>query len=264
MYISEKQQKFTQNNDRFAFLDGFRGTLALVWVLHHISVILEFPMLDVFSTIAQRYAITGFFLLTSFLLTYRLLKEFHQKPNSNIFITTVQFSIRRFFRVYVVVVIFAFVYSYKKEYRTAVNIITLGNPGANILWTIASGIKYYFVLILICILFHCSQKNVRLYLVLTGLIWTVFDQFFNLLDISWEKNLIYTSPESHFLKSHFAVFFIGSQLAMALVLAESNESFMKFIKEEKNQLFLNVFSIVFGVYSFIFETNLVSYTEDYK
>ena len=137
-------EKITNRETRFDFLDGYRGSLALFVVIAHAPKHSSCPFLQSFSLIVDRYSISGFFLLSSFLLTYRLLKDFH-KPNSNIALSILQYSIRRFFRIYVVVTVFAigavhgpkiFAGDQYGRYNSVLTILTLGPTGLNNLWTI--------------------------------------------------------------------------------------------------------------------------------
>jgi len=111
------------SSKRFIFLDSFRGICALVVMLIHTNggtrqiktngllskhdnmfdSILGFSM-----NYSHSFAVNGFFILSSFLLTYRLIIDY-SKANTlvhNILMTTFKFFIRRFFRIYIPVVFF--------------------------------------------------------------------------------------------------------------------------------------------------------------
>ena len=89
---------------KFDFLDGLRGSFAL-WVLifHKSQNIDNFQKTDYYYFYLTGYfiGVVGFFILSSFLLTYRLLIEFHDENKSNqISLITLKYFIRRFFRIY--------------------------------------------------------------------------------------------------------------------------------------------------------------------
>ena len=102
----------------FKFLNSFRGLCALTVVIAH-SHCCAFKLnnddfyiltyfLDTITNFVQTLAVNGFFILSSFLLTYRLIIDY-SKANTlvhNILLTTFKFFIRRFFRIYIPVVFF--------------------------------------------------------------------------------------------------------------------------------------------------------------
>ena len=62
----------------FEFLDGFRGVLALWVLVHHLGLQGD---LKYFDLTGYYIGVVGFFILSSFLLTYRLLCQFNEKDN---------------------------------------------------------------------------------------------------------------------------------------------------------------------------------------
>ena len=62
----------------FEFLDGFRGALALWVLIHHLELRGD---LKYFYLTGYYIGVVGFFILSSFLLTYRLLCQFNEKDN---------------------------------------------------------------------------------------------------------------------------------------------------------------------------------------
>lgn len=94
--------KIEDHLNRFNFLDGYRGSLALVVIISHSC---QSPESMILANFSQKYAISGFFLLSSFLLTYRLLNDFYKKKSYKIF-AILQYLIRRFFRIYIIYVLF--------------------------------------------------------------------------------------------------------------------------------------------------------------
>lgn len=96
---------------RFDFLDGYRGTLALIVVMGHSCDGPDGKFFQIFASGSQKYAISGFFLLSAFLLTYRLLIDFY-KENSSKILSILKYFIRRFFRIYVAYAFFVCLVTY--------------------------------------------------------------------------------------------------------------------------------------------------------
>ena len=62
------------------FLDGFRGVLALWVLLHHLEMRGDFS----YFTTGYYIGVVGFFNLSSFLLTYRLLCQFNETADNDL------------------------------------------------------------------------------------------------------------------------------------------------------------------------------------
>jgi len=93
--------------EKIDFLDGFRGTLAIWVLMMHSTYALKVN--KYFRGTGSYIGVPCFFILSSFLLTYRLLNQFNNDKNSykdNILII-IKYFIRRFFRIYIPFVIFA-------------------------------------------------------------------------------------------------------------------------------------------------------------
>lgn len=136
---------------KFEFLDGYRGSLVNYVVMHHIAQLLGIN--KYFIMTGYSIGVMGFFILSAFLLTYRLLVQFNNEANSNTrrdyFLIILKYSIRRFFRIYIpfvlVVALIKFVPSIRwlghyNTFNTFFKIITLQSTGINgfpnPLWTI--------------------------------------------------------------------------------------------------------------------------------
>ncbi len=98
------------SNSKFIYLDGLRGICALFVVLHH--VILYFKLQEVgyyklFSENGLKIGVPGFFMLSAFLLTYRLLIDFDRAGlNHRLYLLKIiQYAIRRFLRIYIVYIL---------------------------------------------------------------------------------------------------------------------------------------------------------------
>lgn len=95
--------------NRFDHLDGFRGFLAILVVCQH--SLSHLPLsgdYKIFEQVGNYIGVSGFFELSSFLLTYRLLKDFDRSINSNFdtAIVVLKYAVKRFFRIYVTFVIY--------------------------------------------------------------------------------------------------------------------------------------------------------------
>ena len=83
--------------EKIDFLDGYRGTLAIWVLMMHLNVY------KYFHGTGSYIGVPCFFILSSFLLTYRLLNQFNNDKNNfkdNILII-IKYFIRRFFRIYI-------------------------------------------------------------------------------------------------------------------------------------------------------------------
>jgi peptidoglycan/LPS O-acetylase OafA/YrhL len=88
-------------------LDGYRGFLANVVVLHHMAQLINRGDIGLFRELGYFVGVSGFFVLSSFLLTTRLIIDFSNAQSLVIYvIRVVQYLIRRFFRIYLVFIAF--------------------------------------------------------------------------------------------------------------------------------------------------------------
>lgn len=221
--------------------------------------------------LSQKYSIAGFFLLSSFLLTYRLILDL-DRPKTNPLIAILKYSIRRVFRIYFIFVAFCVAGLYFRHvfggflsgsYTNLYAVLTLGYAGFNILWTIPSELRYYFVIPVVCLLFT-RLKRFQWHLLAISMVWTVYDQFFNFFGTSWEVGVKYDSKESNLLKNHFFVFFSGSQLAMALFLLERSENFIAFIRKTRVQILIIICSVLLTAFVFYYQTGIFGNKYDYR
>lgn len=264
----------SKNETRFEFLDGFRGLLALIVVLTHAKVILNINdclVLNKITCSVQGFAISGFFVLSAFLLTYRLLKDYHKVNNSSsnsssLSLLTLHYFIRRFFRIYVAFAVYSigavwgprFIAGYTYGTFTPLYILlALGYSGPNHLWTIAPEVKFYFFIPLFCLLFYSMRKWAPLLLIASA-IWTGYDQVFNFFGVS-SDDVFSTSNRCHELKNHFAVFFMGAQMGAWFFLAERSNRFEKLVRNSRVvQWTLNLVSIGVFAYALAFETDCIT------
>ena len=152
---------------RFDFLDGFRGLCAFSIIAVHSAggkAYFKNTIMGVMTThggFTQSIAMPGFFLLSSFLLTYRLTYELIDESSSlghgskkREYIKIIsKYFIRRFFRIYIPFVVYCSCIKMSPSYLgggqgydTWLKLISLRfNMGDfNHLWTIPIEINYYF------------------------------------------------------------------------------------------------------------------------
>lgn len=193
---------------RFLFLDPFRSLCALVVLLTHSYLNLNFRdetyLLDAFfqsvQHFGQTFGVNGFFLLSSFLLTYRLLSELFELDPANKTIKSIliiaKYFTRRFFRVYVPAVGFLCIQKisnhlicdytshrnftfYPNTTNTWLDVITLANAHKSHLWTIPVELFYYFWIPIVCLPCLFQYKRTSLLFIIFLLIVT---------HVSWNLN----------------------------------------------------------------------------
>lgn len=93
----------------FKFLDAYRGLMCLMVVVTHSSHSIRYDQksrefISVFVRLVGKCGLAGFFLLSSFLLTYRLCDELEKTPlrSKQTALIISKYFIRRFMRIYVV------------------------------------------------------------------------------------------------------------------------------------------------------------------
>ena len=103
---------FTNENSaiqRWDHLDGYRGFLAILVVLQHCEGIYHLEGdYQIFQHVGNFVGVSGFFALSSFLLTYRLLKDFDKATCfTDVFSAIAKYTTKRFLRIYMTFFVFA-------------------------------------------------------------------------------------------------------------------------------------------------------------
>jgi peptidoglycan/LPS O-acetylase OafA/YrhL len=135
-------------------------------LFENVDFIFKF-LIGFISNYSHAFAVNGFFILSSFLLTYRLLEDYSKGEDEEEERTTtihhllrvsLKFFIRRFFRVYLPYALFCTLVTVSPEYAggnlkyaSLTKMLTLKETGSTPLWTVPPEIKYYFLLPLICL-----------------------------------------------------------------------------------------------------------------
>ena len=179
----------TEKISRFLFLDSFRGLCAIiVMVGHSYNYFNDTPFyihkyLIQVQLYGQTLAVNGFFILSTFLLTYRLsteLIDLRFKSIRNVIIVLLKYFVRRFFRIYLVYVAFSTLVKFGPKilggfvnyksglfYPSWQDMVLLKSSGSSHLWTVPPEIKYYFVIPVICLPFLFHFKYTALFVLLT-------------------------------------------------------------------------------------------------
>ena len=260
-YIYQEITEEKPSSSRFDFLDGYRGSLVFFVVISHTQLFDSFQINHVNSGFAHTYSITGFFTLSAFLLTYRLLEDFNKASSPKmLLISIIKYAIRRFFRIYVY---FLFYFAFAKfsssskwiirhvEYNNSLlNVSLLGNTGANHLWTIPPEIKYYLFIPIFCLIVYLLNRLSAIILLVLCMTWTIYDQSVNFFELT-PNDIYFGSPRSHLLKSQFTVFFIGSQTALIYIWVKNCDWLMSRIRTWPIQCLLNYTSIIIALVGLI-------------
>jgi peptidoglycan/LPS O-acetylase OafA/YrhL len=227
---------------KWSFLNGYRGFLAIYVALAHSGGdILAFPVKSV-----AVIAVSGFFVLSAFLLTYRLLKDL-SKPTAGFnecACHLTKYTIRRFFRIYVVFIVFLLMNKYVPSFLDVwgssfkirdepwLMLLTLQRTGSFLghLWTVPVEIEYYFFIPVICAVCALIKRA-------TGRLWIAFllciafclvNERLNIFNVT--RGDIVCNENGESLRIKFAVFFYGSMAAILLTMLEANEAFVKRVR----------------------------------
>lgn len=187
-------------------------------------------------------------MLSAFLLTYRLLNDFTKanRDPKQYLLHILNYIIRRFIRIYIYYILFYAAAKYGPDWVGGLGsdkfgekmsrVMLLEYNGHNHLWTIPAEIKYYAVIPIYCII-ACLLGRFSPLLSIVSLLWSILDQYYNIFHLSTNDPAIYTVNTFN-LKSHFAVFFLGSQVALACYLIERNEFSIRIFKIKLIQISL--------------------------
>jgi peptidoglycan/LPS O-acetylase OafA/YrhL len=246
------------------YLDGYRGFLANTVIIAHIGkkVGLEDfgSLFEPFLILTSRHiGVYGFFVLSAFLLTYRLMIDFAQADSFTTCLKKLaKYSIRRFFRIYLVFLIFWTLLSFGpaifrgyyevKKYANYTDGLVLKSVGQNYLWTIPPEIKYYFFIPIISFI---SAKTGKYWIAVWSLSFVImlYVEIFN--PFSFPSG---TYSFSEGLKPRFTVFFAGSQLAILFFYLEKMPCVREYASQKtvKNILRISLDTLFFAQYLLIY------------
>jgi len=192
--------------------------------------------------------VTGFFILSSFLLTHNLINQVSKSTNTfrSVQLIILKYFIRRFFRIYLPFffvctlikgVSLRFIGMYASNTKSWLSMISLQSTGFTHLWTIAPEIKYYFFIPLFVFVTVKVFNKYRLAWLIITILSCFCIEYFNLF---MQTTKDFELPEGHDFTTRFTVFFLGSILALI---------YDDIYKKEKLILFLNRFKFIIGILS---------------
>jgi peptidoglycan/LPS O-acetylase OafA/YrhL len=258
IFSSEKTQ------GKFDFLDGLRGSFALWVLIFHVSQNIDnFQKTDYyyFNLTGYFIGVVGFFILSSFLLTYRLLIEFHDENKSNqIPLITIKYFIRRFFRIYLPYIFYVFLIKSvsfiklhgKLPYTSSWwSTITLDSTRWSHLWTIAPEIKYYlFIPIYVYVTFKAKHIKIIWILLLIGSIYSI--EHFNLFKRIYSGKLVNFDVKNfgYLFLTRFTVFYWASILATIYYYFRQSNLF-KYTENIHFKFIFGLISMILYIYGMI-------------
>ncbi|RNA41229.1 Acyltransferase family [Brachionus plicatilis] len=250
-YLINSQKSISS---RFDYLDGYRGFCALTVVIHHIV-----PFhggkgdFRIFVMAGFFIGVFGFFVLSAFLLTYKMTKQLDKCESWNQSGETIsKYFIRRFFRIYVPYMFFVIcvklgpkcVKGIYKEYNSWLNLAMLKPTLGNHLWTIPIEIKFYFMIPILCVAFKLSNKYwMPVVLSSIGAMYWLYQT--HLYYSAFDANL-FTSNK---LYVRFPIFYSGSLVAVFYYKYEIWENEWKnLVKQRFARIFIGTCSFLMAFY----------------
>jgi peptidoglycan/LPS O-acetylase OafA/YrhL len=243
------------------FLDGHRGALAYWVFIHHVYTVASLDSdYKYFFMTGYYIGVIGFFLLSSYLLTYRLLEEVYTNGTNliQILLIVVKYFIRRFFRIYVPYVFIVLMIKYVSfsiaghgnlNVLSLFQLLTLHDNILCHLWTIPPEIKYYFFIPVFVLISKLFNKNliVRLLWIIFLIITLSFVERFNLFGIKIPETGIYPAANYSSLLRRFTTFFLGSLLALIMHLLENLDIYKKIENLKYSRLVFGATSMILYV-----------------
>jgi peptidoglycan/LPS O-acetylase OafA/YrhL len=169
---------------KLEFLDGYRGFLCVTVIANHLFS----DKYTVFDGAGLRIGVYGFFVMSAFLLTYRLLIDFEKALSSSsyrkIILITAHYSIRRVFRIYLPFLVYWTMHMPTHRIWEAILVLTYKDD--NHLWTIPVETQYYFLIPFISFIAASAGRSWFLFcLILVTFIIVI--EIFNPFDFSYES-----------------------------------------------------------------------------
>ena len=230
---------------RFEYLDSFRGILA-------ISVILFHSGYSPFTMHGFYLGVIGFFILSSFLLTYRLLKQYSKSSTvKEILRCTINYIITRTFRIYLPYCIFLKINTYFLGFNhntigySTIDLLSLRHWARNksILWTMPVEIRFYFLIPFISFLF----SRIYTHKIICWLLH-IFNLSFLILIRKRKLFSIGTDEEISRFELYIPVFMIGSTLALIYANLETTKWIEILDKYKIYNYLLTIPCVIFFIY----------------
>ena len=226
-------------------------------MLTHIKSNDNCELFNYLQSVTHTVSVYGFFVLSSFLLTYKLLNELDNSNYSKFWII-IKYLIRRFFRIYLVFFLVATcikfgpkylegrLNDFEPTYNSWSDIVSLKHPGDNHLWSISPEFQYYLFIPIFCLIALYLNPIIMLFICVT---FSVLNEVYNLFDLKPED---FEGEVTYFFKQTFSVFFYGSIAALLLFIMDKNEKLKRFVNEKKIQFLIHIMSIILLVYGLKF------------
>ena len=211
-------------NKKFDRLDGFRGILAISVVLQHTYAVEEKIIPKKYKLVQHLgtyFGVPSFFVLSSFLLTYKLLDQMCESKRNftKILLICLKYLIRRFFRIYLPFAVFCSVLSMNLffsdklgfSYDSLYNLVALKSSGSNHLWSCIVEIKIYFFIPFVALIANLLERVLLLLVIMIILVMYTVEKYdlFNL-------GCIYIPWPTVGLKNYYFIFLNGSLLALTI------------------------------------------------
>jgi peptidoglycan/LPS O-acetylase OafA/YrhL len=227
-------------NQRFEYLDSIRGLSAM-------SVLFTHGLPDRLFFHGYFFGVLEFFLLSSFLLTFHMVKRFEktQSAGQSILNVILNYFVMRFFRIYLPFVVFCLLAT-STDYELFINnkdpisfrsfvLLEYSNfSNSSYLWTIPVEIAYYFFIPFFSFMFYKFKFNYKQSILIHLMV--LFCQAY-LYKIDFEKNYY----DKYIFFVQLPVFITGSSLAN-LYTSLTDSNLME--KINNNRLMTNSLSMI--------------------
>ena len=229
--------------ERLEFLDSFRGVLCISVLLSHYDIGSE--------TLSGFFlGVIGFFILSSFLLTHRLIKQYENAKNIHQIINiTINYFIMRFFRIYVPYMIFCILNvelikekDVIKDY-TIYHFISLKDFVQMIhIWTMPVEIKFYFIIPPLAYIFsNIYKKKLIVWIIyLMNFIYMIIVKRFNLFSVGDFYDVAEFEP-------YIPIFLMGSILAVLYIHLEHSKGLELLNQYRINNYIISLICIIIFV-----------------
>ena len=254
--------KLENADNRVDFLDGYRGTLALWVFLQHCNYVAKIGGdFSYFDYPGYCIGVIGFFILSSYLLTYRLLVEINKtNSNKNTLLIFIKYTIRRFFRVYIpFLIICSLIKFVSNEFGGPFDwdsfswyqLVFLNESAGSHLWTIAPEVKYYFFIPVYAYVANKMNKSLALKWTwfLINIIFLFGVEYFSLFN-EFDSGGNFKRANSSFL-TRFTTFYLGSFLAFILYNVHEMEIYKNSINKSHVRQTLGTIALLMYLYGMI-------------
>lgn len=192
MAQTHKQDKVS----KFQFLDPLRGFFAMIVVVGHLQYVAPWGPWGIVDFFHTHIGVFGFFILSSFLLTYRMFSEFTNIVSDkgktvcnkviSLFSSTTKFAIRRITRIQPLFIVVAAAIKYGPPFTFNVihglpdnfwHILFLYDTGTNVTWTIHIEMTYYLFVPFVCLFAALCGKRFRALVIISFIAIAIYSDY---------------------------------------------------------------------------------------